>query len=82
MYATHQFRGATEEWWEFAQRRMQTNGVEITWATFKEAMLEKHVPSSYRAQKEREVLELKQGSMSGTEFKKKFEELSYYSGYI
>jgi len=79
VFATNQFRGAAEDWWETAQRRMVTDGIEVNWENFKRVMLEKYLSLSYKVRKEQEFLQLKQGNMSVTEFTKKFEELSHYS---
>jgi len=57
---------------------MLTNGVEINWANFKEAMLEKYLSQSFKIRKEQEFQELRQGNMSVTDFTKNFEELSHY----
>jgi hypothetical protein len=79
IFATNKFRGPAQDWWETAQRRMGTNGTELNWENFKQEMLEKYLPLSYKVRKEQEILHLKQGSMFVTEFSKKFEELSHYS---
>jgi len=81
IFATNQFRGAAEDWWETTQRRMVSNGIEINWENFKQVMLEKYLSLSYKVRKEQEFLHLKQGNMLVTEFTKKFEELSYYSSH-
>ena len=79
VFATNQFRGAAEDWWETAQRRMVTDDIEVNWENFKKVMLGKYLSLSYKVRKEQEFLQLKQGNMSVTEFTKKFEELSHYS---
>jgi len=81
IFATNQFRGAAEDWWETAKCRMVTSGKEMNWENFKQVMLEKYLSVSYKVRKEQEFLQLKQGSMSMTEFTKKFEELSHYSAH-
>ena len=81
IFATNQFRGAAEDWWETAQRIMVARDMEMTWENFKQVMLEKYLSLSYKVRKEQEFLHLKQGNMSVTEFTKKFEELSYYSSH-
>ena len=43
IFATNQFRGAAEDWWETAQRRMVANGIEVNWENFKQVMLEKYL---------------------------------------
>jgi hypothetical protein len=78
IFATNQFRGAAEDWWDTAQRRMITSGMEMNWDNFKRIMLEKYLSVSYKIKKEQEFLQLKQGNMSVTEFTRKFDELSHY----
>jgi hypothetical protein len=58
---------------------MVTSGMEINWDNFKQVMLDKYLSVTYKVRKEQEFLHLKQGSMSVTDFTKKFEELSHYS---
>jgi hypothetical protein len=58
---------------------MVTSGMEINWDNVKQVMLEKYLSVTYKVRKEQEFLHLKQGSMSVTDFTKKFEELSHYS---
>jgi hypothetical protein len=79
IFATNQFRGAAEDWWETAQRRMRTSGMEMNWNNFKKVMSEKYLSGTYKVRKEQEYLQLKHGNMSVTEFTRKFEELSHYS---
>ncbi|RHN77819.1 putative retrotransposon gag domain-containing protein [Medicago truncatula] len=43
---------------------MTVNDVEINWASFKKAIMEKYLPKSFKIKKEQEFLELKQGNMS------------------
>ena len=78
IFATNQFRGAAEDWWETAQRRMVTNGIEMNLENFKQVILEKYLSLSYKVRKEQKFLQLKQGNMSVTKFTNKFEELSHY----
>jgi hypothetical protein len=81
VYATHQFIGAAEDWWEGAMRRMEANDIDRTWENFKRVMMEKYLPKTFRIRKEQEFIELRQGGVSVTEFTKKFEELSHYSSH-
>jgi hypothetical protein len=75
IFVTNQFRGPAEDWWETARRRMVHDGMEINWDNFKQVMLEKYLAVTYKVHKEQEFLHMKQGSMSVTDFTKKFEEL-------
>jgi hypothetical protein len=79
IFATTQFRGTAEDWWDTAQRCMITDGMEINWINFKKVMLEKYLSVTYKVRKEQEFLHLRQGNMSVTDFTRKFEELSHYS---
>jgi hypothetical protein len=43
IFATNQFRGTAEDWWDTAQRRMVTNGMGMNWNNFKQVMLLEYV---------------------------------------
>ncbi|XP_057426068.1 uncharacterized protein LOC130719458 [Lotus japonicus] len=60
------------------QKRLENEGREINWFTFKEIFLEKYLPKDVRNKKEMEFLELKQGNMSVGEYAAKFEELALF----
>ncbi|XP_022848712.1 uncharacterized protein LOC111371014 [Olea europaea var. sylvestris] len=56
---------ATSHWWESASRtRTETQQSNLTWARFKEEVMEKYFPQALRDHKETEFLQLKQGKMA------------------
>ncbi|XP_050908787.1 uncharacterized protein LOC127122510 [Lathyrus oleraceus] len=70
------FEGAHEpdkaqEW----LKRFEEDGIEVAWALFRDAFLEKYFLEDVRGKKEIEFLELKQGNGTVAEYAAKFEEL-------
>ncbi|XP_050918962.1 uncharacterized protein LOC127136451 [Lathyrus oleraceus] len=62
--------------------RFDENGIEVTWALFCDAFLEKYFLKDVRGKKEIEFLELKQGNGTIDEYATKFEELiKFYPHY-
>lgn len=63
---------------------MEAANAGITWANFKNEILDNHFPANVRNRKEIEFLELKQGNMTADDNVAKFEELTrfcpYYNG--
>jgi len=51
VFATNQFRGAAEDWWESAQRRMMASNMEMNFENFKQVMLDKYLSFSYKVRK-------------------------------
>ncbi|XP_050885288.1 uncharacterized protein LOC127088774 [Lathyrus oleraceus] len=64
-----------EDWWRNTVQRFDEDGIEVTWALFRDAFLEKYFPEDVRGMKEIEFLELKQGNGIVVEYAAKFEEL-------
>jgi hypothetical protein len=78
--AVFQLAEDADHWWESYQRtRTEAQQLELTWEGFKELILQRYFPQSFRDQKETEFLELKQGSMSVVEYETKFNQLSRYA---
>ena len=71
-YSAFILRDRALDWWKAVQRRFP-EGVSRT--QFKEEFLEKFYPSVYKYQKIEEFFKLKQGTMSVTNYEKKFLEL-------
>ncbi|MCI79517.1 hypothetical protein A2U01_0100788, partial [Trifolium medium] len=65
--------------WGNANQRLGANGAVITWARFKRKFLTKYSPVDERNCKVIEFKELKQGSMSVSEYTAKFEELCRFA---
>ncbi|XP_061371011.1 uncharacterized protein LOC133313631 [Gastrolobium bilobum] len=81
-FATYLLIREAEHWWTNTNRYFQSQRIEITWTTFKDAFLGKYFPQSVRNRKEIEFLEPKQENMTVGEYVAKFEELSRYSNYV
>lgn len=65
-----------------ARQRLEVVGVEITWAVFRTAFLEKYFPTDVRCKKEIEFWELKQDNLVVAAYAAKFEELvKFYPHY-
>ena len=79
--AVYMLREDAENWWENTRPRLVMGGTAITWAIFRENFLGKYFPESVRNQKIQEFLNLKQGSMTVSEYAVKFEELARYFPY-
>jgi ATP-dependent helicase/DNAse subunit B len=57
---------------------MEASQMEMTWDNFRRLFVGHYIPESYQFQMERELTELKQGSMSVAEYTMKFNELVRY----
>ena len=78
LYASHQLESLAAEWWE-SFCAIHENLQSITWAEFSEAFRYSHVPDGKVEMKKNEFRELKQGSMSMSEYLNKFTQLSRYT---
>jgi hypothetical protein len=79
-FAALQLRGAALIWWENFNTMIPT-GHQITWAEFKQAFKEHHIPKGLMDRKMKELLALKQGSDTVYEYAKKFNALCQYGGH-
>jgi hypothetical protein len=79
-FAALQLRGAALIWW-VNFKTMIPAGHQITWAEFKQAFKEHHIPKGLMDRKMKELLALKQGSDTMYEYAKKFNALSQYGGH-
>ncbi|XP_015959948.1 uncharacterized protein LOC107483847 [Arachis duranensis] len=78
-FATYLLTGEALHWWQGARRLLQQGNDPITWGTFQVEFYKKYFPNSARTVKELELLQLKQGTMSVSEYTDKFEELFRFS---
>ncbi|XP_050920245.1 uncharacterized protein LOC127137869 [Lathyrus oleraceus] len=74
-FGTHMLEKEAEDWWRNTIQRFDEDGIEVTWALFRDAFLEKFFPEDVRGKKEIKFLELKQGNGTVAEYAAKFEEL-------
>ncbi|XP_052113753.1 uncharacterized protein LOC127744923 [Arachis duranensis] len=61
------------------RRILQPDGIVISWELFRDEFYKKYFPTSVRNARELELLQLKQGQMTITEYTSKFEELCRFS---
>jgi hypothetical protein len=73
-------RGPALLWWDHF-KLMQPNGHEITWAEFKTAFKNHHIPKGVVERKLNELLNLRQGSDSVYQYAHKFNNLCQYGDY-
>ncbi|XP_015965009.1 uncharacterized protein LOC107488759 [Arachis duranensis] len=74
-----QINNNASHWWQGARRLLQQGNDPITWGAFQVEFYKKYFPNSARTVKELELLQLKQGIMSVSEYTDKFEELFRFS---
>ena len=74
-YSTFLLRDRALDWWKAVQRRFPEG---VSWTQFKEEFLEKLYSAIYKDKKIEEFFKLEQGTMSVTDYEKKFLELVRY----
>jgi hypothetical protein len=79
-FAAIYLRGPALLWWDHF-KMMQPNGHEITWAEFKTAFKNHHIPKGMVERKLNELLNLRQGSDSVYQYAQKFNNLCQYGDY-
>ena len=72
-YSTVLLRDRVLDWWKAVVQRRFPEGV--SWNQFKEEFLEKFYSTIYEDQKIEEFFKLEQGTMSVTDYEKKFSKL-------
>lgn len=71
------FSDDASHWWDSMSRtRTPEQQAKLTWEQFKGEVMDKYFPQSLRDHKESEFLQLKQKTMSLTEYERKFDQLS------
>ncbi|XP_016168339.1 uncharacterized protein LOC107610865 [Arachis ipaensis] len=78
-FATYLITGEASHWWQGTQSLIQQGDDPITWDAFQVKFYKKYFPNSARTAKELELLQLKQGAISVSEYTDKFEELFRFS---
>ena len=71
-YSAFLLRDRALDWWKAVHRRFPEG---VSWTQFNEEFLEKFYPTIYKDQKIEEFFKLEQGTMSVTDYEKKFSEL-------
>ena len=77
-YGTHMLAVKADDWWLETCQRLEAAGENFTWVVFLREFLRKYFSEDVRGKKEIEFLELKQKSMSVTEYAAKFVELDKF----
>lgn len=81
--ATYQLAEEASYWWESHARTLTPEQRQaMTWKDFKDLIMNRYFPQSYKTQKETEFLHLKQGNMTVTDYERKFNKLSRYATYL
>jgi hypothetical protein len=78
LYGPCLLRGAAQSWWE-SYLVTHANPDTITWEEFRDSFRQYHVPAGLMTVKKEEFLALKQGSMSVSEYRDRFLQLSRYA---
>ncbi|XP_015955002.1 uncharacterized protein LOC107479376 [Arachis duranensis] len=69
----------TSHWWQGVRHLLQQGDDYITWDVLREEFYKNYFPTSARTAKKLELLQLKQGTLSVSEYTDKFEELFRFS---
>jgi hypothetical protein len=78
LYASGRLEGTATDWWDAYTVAHDTPNT-ITWQEFRNRFQEHHIPKGLMKLKKKEFLALKQGSMSVSEYRDKFIQLSHYT---
>jgi hypothetical protein len=78
LYGPRLLRGAAQSWWE-SYLATHANPDTITWEEFRGSFRQYHVPAGLMTVKKEEFLALKQGSLSVSEYRDRFLQLSRYA---
>jgi hypothetical protein len=78
LFAAHQLVGPTANWWD-AYVEAHEEPETINWQEFRNNFRTHHVPLGVMKLKKKEFEDLKQGSMSASEYVTRFTQLSYYA---
>jgi hypothetical protein len=78
LYASGRLESTAADWWD-AYTAAHDNPDTINWQEFRSRFREQHIPKGLMKLKEQEFLALKQGTMSVSEYRDKFIQLSRYA---
>jgi Retrotransposon gag protein len=78
LLASHQLVGSAAEWWDNYSQATE-NPEEITWEEFQKTFREYHIPEGIMEMKAEEFRNLKQETMTVTQYIRKFMKLSRYA---
>ncbi|XP_016164431.1 uncharacterized protein LOC107606947 [Arachis ipaensis] len=74
-FAAYELLGEAQHWWQGECQLLRLLNIEIPWDVFQIAFYKKYFLEFVREARELELMQLKQGSLSITEYTSKFEEL-------
>ncbi|XP_058761676.1 uncharacterized protein LOC131635094 [Vicia villosa] len=77
-FGTHMLEKEVEDWGDNTVHIFNEEGMEVTWALFRDAFLENYFPEDVCGKKEVEFLELKQGNGTVAKYASRFQELIKY----
>jgi hypothetical protein len=78
LFASNQLEGPVADWWD-AYVEAHEEPESINWQEFKNSFRSHHVPLRVMKLKKKEFKDLKQGSMSVSEYLTRFTQLSHYA---
>jgi hypothetical protein len=78
LFASHQLEGPAVDWWD-ADVEAHEEPESISWQEFRNSFSTHHVPFGMMKLKKKEFENLKQGSMSVSEYVTQFTQLSHYA---
>jgi hypothetical protein len=79
LYASGQLQGAAQDWWDSLKFGRPANAAPITWAEFTENFRSYHIPDGLMELKREEFRSLRQRSMTVSEYRDRFTQLSRYA---
>jgi hypothetical protein len=78
LYASGQLQGAAQDWWDSFRFGRPANAAPVTWAEFTESFRTYHIPEGLMEIKREEFRSLRQKSMTVSEYRDRFTQLSCY----
>ncbi|XP_020991958.1 uncharacterized protein LOC110278128 [Arachis duranensis] len=78
-FAAYMLRNDAQHWWQGILQLLGREAIDISWEKFSVEFYKKYFPECFRTAKELELLQLKQGNMTVSEYIRKFEELCRFS---
>jgi hypothetical protein len=79
LYASGQLQGAAQDWWDSFKFGRPTNAAPITWVEFTQSFRTYHIPDGLMEIKREEFRSLRQKSMTVSEYRDRFTQLSRYA---
>ncbi|XP_057808422.1 uncharacterized protein LOC131022897 [Salvia miltiorrhiza] len=81
--AIFQLKEDARQWWKHFYRLLAEEDRNVlNWKIFKDVVMDKYFPLSFREKKETEFFELKQGNMTIEEYERKFNELGRFAPHL